>query len=415
MSSKVLSNTSEYCVTRIALRYTPPTFLVEYKISSHDAIISANIYHIEIVIGGLTPASNPSVLAKILVENCGILRQSSSTSTGVKFHQIVRLCQKLVERQMRNDSCCVAGAQNERKGEMVENLSSKVVRVIKGGIYKEEEQITHEHTPPISCIFLPQQKSMYNHGCENGTTCEVETFQGQELLLPSSSASRIITGVSVRQNGKDTNESKVSTSETDKMSVSKNSSSHRRTGSYEESVSKAVHPVESTNQSLLQDSSQNCQTGYIGHCSEKNSNFCKPQVLSSIDVSIDRRTGVDNDNNDNFETKIPICQTTCTNVSRKQSSNRTGVQSYDYSNYSEAFEEESTATIRTYNDFYRNDDIQGNMTDMNELVVTTQNLALKNHQHTTLDSCRRHEIENQSEQQLSAYSIETELETNFGE
>jgi len=80
---------SEYCVTRIALRYKPPTFLVEYKISSQDAIsaLSSDIYHIEIVIGGLTPSSNPSGIAKILIENCGMLCQSSSTCQGGKWAQ----------------------------------------------------------------------------------------------------------------------------------------------------------------------------------------------------------------------------------------------------------------------------------------------------------------------------------------
>ncbi len=301
---------SEYCVTRIALRYKPPTFLVEYKISSQDAIsaLSSDIYHIEIVIGGLTPSSNPSGIAKILIENCGILRQSSSTCAGVKFHQIVRLCQKLVERQGRNDSCFVAGIQHERKDEVSEKLSSNCSHVIKGEF--KEERITNEHTPPIPCIYLPQQKKIFDHGCENSTTitktCEVETYKKREILLPRSSASKIMTSVaSVRHDGKGVIESKISTFETTEMSFcgpnieqpackvvaqrysedrSKNGDSLRSTKSNEESVSKAVHPVELTNRSHLHDSSssQNWVADYIG---ESKKNFSKAHVLpSSIDI-----------------------------------------------------------------------------------------------------------------------------------
>jgi hypothetical protein len=89
-NNKALSNSLEYCVTKLALRYKPPTFQVGYKISSQDAILSAlssDIYHIEIVIGGLTPSSNPSGIAKILIENCGMLCQSSSTCQGGKWAQ----------------------------------------------------------------------------------------------------------------------------------------------------------------------------------------------------------------------------------------------------------------------------------------------------------------------------------------
>jgi len=412
---------SEYCVTRIALRYKPPTFLVEYKISSQDAIsaLSSDIYHIEIVIGGLTPSSNPSGIAKILIENCGILRQSSSTCAGVKFHQIVRLCQKLVERQGRNDSCFVAGIQHERKDEVSEKLSSNCSHVIKGEF--KEERITNEHTPPIPCIYLPQQKKIFDHGCENSTTitktCEVETYKKREILLPRSSASKIMTSVaSVRHDGKGVIEKKISTFETTEMSFcgpnieqpackvvaqrysedrSKNGDSLRSTKSNEESVSKAVHPVELTNRSHLHDSSS-----------------------SHIDISVERCRRLDNENSNNFETKIPSCQTTSINVI--QSSNRTTrVPSDDYSHYSEAFEEETRTATRTFNDSCRDDDIQGNITDSKQLVISSQKMVLNRQQHAWVEDkptpviCRQNDIENHSEQQLTEYTIETELETNL--
>jgi hypothetical protein len=100
-------------------------------------------------------------------------------------------------------------------------------------------------------------------------------------------------------------ESKISTFETTEMSFcgpnteqpackvvaqrysedrSKNGDSLRSTKSNEESVSKAVHPVELTNRSHLHDSSssQNWVADYIG---ESKRNFSKAHVLpSSIDI-----------------------------------------------------------------------------------------------------------------------------------
>jgi hypothetical protein len=433
MINKAVSKTSEYCVTRIAVRFTPPTFLVEYKVASQNAILSAlssDIYHIEIVIGGLTPASNPSGIAKILIENCGILRQSSSTSAGVKFPQIVRLCQKLVERQGRTDSCFVAGIQHERKDEVAEKLSSKCAHVIKDGFQEkpitdgfQEKPITDEHTPPIPCIFLPQQKKNFDNGCENSTTitknCEADPYKGREILFPSSYATKMsFCGPNTEQPACKVAAKRYSEDR------SKKGDSLRIKESNEESVSKAMRPVESTNRSHLHDSSsssQNWLTDCFGNStsSESKRNFSKAQVLpTSIDVSMERYARLDKENNNNFAMKIPSCQTTSINV--KQSSDRTTrVPSDDYSNYSEAFEEETTTAIRTFIDSCRDDDIQGNITDSKELVISTQKMVLNSQQHAWVEdkptpgSCRHNEIENHSEQQLTEYTIETELETNL--
>jgi hypothetical protein len=48
------------------------------------------------------------------------------------------------------------------------------------------------------------------------------------------------------------------------------------------------------------------------------------------------------------------------------------VPSDDYSHYSEAFEEETRTATRTFNDSCRDDDIQGNITDLKQLVISSQ-------------------------------------------
>jgi hypothetical protein len=174
---------------------------------------------------------------------------------------------------------------------VVEKLSSKCAHVIKDGF--KEKPIMDDPTPPIPCIFLPQQKKIFDHGCENSfritKNCEADPYKGREILFPSSYATKMsFCGPNTEQPACKVAAKRYSEDR------SKKGDSLRIKESNEESVSKAMRPVESTNRSHLHDSSsssQNWLTDCFGNStsSESKRNFSKAQVLpTSIDVSMER-------------------------------------------------------------------------------------------------------------------------------
>lgn len=449
MNQKATRNLEFCVVTRVALRYTPPTFLVEYKISSNDEVHAADIYHIEIVIDGLTSASDPSGIAQILIDNCSILRQSASSSTGLKFSQIAQLCQKLVDRQKHGmnkpSNYFATSIQEETNCGQMTQLPSNYTYVIKEG-EKQEPQI-YENSPPIPCIFLPQHLSIASqNNRENSNTAnlssEVEIVKGQGVLVPSS-VSNVMMKFTAQQDVEDVQERKGSitssrvenpqerpskmpaqedNAETSENSVSKRSARSSTNGRLSNSLQ---HPNQSN---LPNDGFEMTLNNLYGDCNEGNASRAK--ALSSQYLPVERQLEAEYYNDNKFEKQEPSLPTSNITI-KKQHSNTTRVHCCDYSNYSEAFEEETTTTLHTHNNSSPGDNRKGIIGASAQLMMPREQMPAKSPQkipflgqqlwaedktkppnRETADVTSFFE-ESNSEQQFTEYTINTELETHF--
>ena len=147
---KRTTSTTPNVVTRIAIRYDPPTFLVEYL------AVDGTTYHMKIKIGGLSSTSDPALVAKALIEQHSLL----GTSTGVKFDQVSRLCCKLVERTMTKPEHYFTPAVTKR---------SSALDTEEAVVAQEYPDLVDQ--PPLPCIFLPQLTVKTCSNITNGVDC----------------------------------------------------------------------------------------------------------------------------------------------------------------------------------------------------------------------------------------------------